>query len=164
MRTLGAVITFLLVVILPLPGTDVHAQVAIASLAPGDLIRVNSAPGVTISGQLLRLDGDSLAFSTRGVPEVLLPVAQLHGLQVAQQGTFGVGRGALTGLLGGILVGGLLGGAMFAGGDEGTTFGSGFVFGGAVLALPGALIGALVGSGRTVTRWVEVSLPATTDE
>ncbi len=153
-------IFILLTVCLPLLGADLHAQVAITSLVSGDRIRIDTAPGRTISGQVIRVDEDSIAFSTPGAPEVLLPVSQLQGLRVATPETLGALRGAVGGVLAGALIGGFLGTVLLTGGDEGIHGGSAFAFGAFWVSIPGSLVGALIGTNQTVTKWVDVSLPA----
>lgn len=158
MKTCASLALLLLTASLPILPTGVQAQVAVTSLAAGDRIRFETAPGVRLSGQLIRLEGDSLTFSTRDAPEVLLPLGQLQGLQVARARPVGALNGALIGLAGGFLIGGLLTAAALGQGDEGISDREWFRLGGTVMALPGTIVGAVVGRKRSVTRWIDVSL------
>lgn len=102
------------------------------------------------------LDADTLSAVAHPVA-----LASLGRLEYSRGRSRHVGRNALYGMVAGALTGALIGGAIGASGGGDTpdvTAAEGAVFLGAVLVLPGGIVGAMTGAAATET-WAPVALP-----
>lgn len=140
--------------------TALHAQrdtVPLAELEPGERIRVY-APQVSrerITGQLVRVDADTLVLVRRGEP-VRVPLSGVWSAQVSggRHRLLGGVAGTAVGMVGGTLIGGNLGrrGKYADIRSDNAAFGA--LVGGGI----GAVVGLVAGATRGIEFWDDVSV------
>lgn len=133
----------------------------------GDRVRI-SAPTIQhdpFVGTVVSMDVESWSLDVEGRTELLvLPLNDMKKLEVSHGSTSRAGRGAIIGGSIGFVVGAVLGYGLIevvnlsneSGGDVSSVLGA--AVGGVIVALPGAGIGALIGSLNKVDRWEDVPL------
>ena len=131
-----------------------HAQDA---LAAGSRVRVAADSGRSLTGNVLRLNADTLTITSSGEAPLQIATSRLTSIEVSR-GRNRVGWSLSGSLIGG-LVGGVLGGAS-GGRDDPTGLGAGagFAAGGILGLLSGAILGAVVAP----ERWRSVPLSRAT--
>ena len=134
-----------------------HAQVAQDALAAGSRVRVAADGGRSLTGNVLRLNADTLTITSSGEAPLQIATSRLTSVEVSR-GRNRVGW-SLSGALIGGLAGGVLGGAT-GGRDDPTGLGAGagFAAGGIIGLLSGAVLGAVVAP----ERWRSVPLSRAT--
>lgn len=130
-----------------------HAQVARDAIAAGSRVRVAVDSGRPLTGNVLRLDTDTITITASGDTPLQIATSRLTSVEVSR----GRNRAgwSLSGALIGGLAGGVLGGASGGRNDPtGLGAGAGFAAGGILGLLSGAVVGALVAP----ERWRSVQL------
>ena len=152
----GRQVALILGALLLAPFIDGFAQQA--ALAEGDRIRVQSPTlgDNKVAGTLVALDAEQLTIRVGGDGPLTLDLASLSKFEVHRGQRRGVPEGAAIGLLGGGVLSGLFL-ASFCGGDNLCQTDE-YVRAFAYIALPTALVGAVIGSFTTIDRWEEVPL------
>jgi hypothetical protein len=131
-----------------------HAQGAQEALAAATRVRIAADSGHALTGNVLRLNADTLTITASAGGPLPIPLSRLTSLEVSR------GRNRAGWSLGGALIGGLVGGVLggASGGHDDPTglgAGAGFAAGGILGLLSGAVVGALVAP----ERWRAVPLP-----
>jgi len=144
-------------------GASCLSAQASGELSPGARIQIERAESTTLSGVYIRRAGDSLLLLDDVIRDTLtIPITSIRELSVSRGRRSAVRRRAWKGLLIGAGIGFALGATVALADDEASDYFSGPLgmgaFTAALLAVPGAVIGALAGISYEV--WEPVPLPA----